>query len=52
MAEMTFDAVDEMIAEQGFVTLQEPASGAGGMIVAAADVMERKGFDIGRQLYV
>ena len=52
MAEMTFDTVDEIIAEQGFVTVQEPACGAGGMIIAAADVIERKGFDIARQLYV
>ncbi len=52
MAEMTFDTVDEIIAEQGFVTVQEPACGAGGMIIAAADVIEARGFDIGRQLYV
>ena len=52
MAEMTFDTVDEIIAEQGFVTVLEPACGAGGMIIAAADVIERKGFDIARQLYV
>lgn len=52
MAEMTFDTVDEIIAEQGFVTVLEPACGAGGMIVAAADVLEARGFDIGRQLYV
>ncbi len=52
MAEMTFDTVDEIIAEQGFVTVQEPACGAGGMIIAAADAIERKGFDIARQLYV
>jgi hypothetical protein len=52
IAEMTFDTVDEIIAEQGFVTVQEPACGAGGMMIAAADVIERKGFDIARQLYV
>ena len=52
MAEMTFDTVDEIIAEQGFVTVQEPACGAGGMIIAAADVLSGRGFDIGRQLYV
>ena len=52
IAEMTFDTVDEIIAEQGFVTVQEPACGAGGMIIAAADVIAAKGFDIGRQLYV
>lgn len=52
IAEMTFDTVDELIAEQGFVTVQEPACGAGGMIIAAADVIEGRGFDIARQLYV
>src|ERR1700722_18287157 len=52
IAEMTLDTVDEIIAEQGFVTVQEPACGAGGMIIAAADAIERKSFDIGRQLYV
>jgi hypothetical protein len=52
IAEMTFDTVDEIIAEQGFVTMLEPACGAGGMIVAAADTIERKGFDIARQFYV
>ena len=43
MAEMTFDTVDEIIAEQGFVTVQEPACGAGGMIIAAADVIDAQG---------
>lgn len=52
IAELTLDTVDEIIAEQGFVTVQEPACGAGGMIVAAADVIAAKGFDVGRQLYV
>ena len=52
IAEMTLDTVDEIIAGQGFVTVQEPACGAGGMIIAAADVLARKGFDIGTQLYV
>lgn len=52
IAELTLDSVDEIIAEQGFVTLQEPACGAGGMIIAAADALARKGFDIGQCLYV
>lgn len=52
IAEMTFDTVDEIIAERGFVTVQEPACGAGGMILAAADAIEARGFDVARQLYV
>lgn len=52
IAELTLDTVDEVIAEQGFVTVQEPACGAGGMIIAVADTLERRGFDIASQLYV
>jgi hypothetical protein len=52
MVEMTLDTVDEIIVERGYVTIQEPASGAGGMILAAAEVFQRKGFDVGRQMYV
>jgi len=52
IAEMTLDTVGEVIAEQGFVTVQEPACGAGGMVIAAADALSRQGFDIGRHLYV
>ena len=52
MAEMTLQDAGALIREKGFITLAEPASGAGGMIIAAADVIEKQGFDIGRQLYV
>lgn len=52
MAEITFEGVDEIIAKNGFVTVQEPACGAGGMILAAADVLASKGHDIAQTLYV
>jgi type I restriction-modification system DNA methylase subunit len=52
LAEMTLQDAGELIREKGFITLAEPASGAGGMIIAAADVIAKQGFDIGRQLYV
>ena len=52
MAEMILGDAGALIREKGFITLAEPASGAGGMIVAAADVIEKQGFDVGRQLYV
>jgi len=52
IAEMTLQDAGEIMKARGFVTLCEPASGAGGMMIAAADVIERQGFDIGRQLYV
>lgn len=52
MAEMILGDAGEAMKERGFITLHEPASGAGGMIIAAADVLQGQGFDIGRQLYV
>ena len=52
IAEMTLADARELIREKGFITVAEPASGAGGMIIAAADVITKQGFDIGHQLYV
>lgn len=52
IAETTLRDPGELIREKGFVTVLEPACGAGGMVIAAADVLERQGFDIARQLYV
>jgi N-6 DNA Methylase len=52
IAEMTLQDAGELIREKGFITVAEPASGAGGMVIAAADVIEKQGFDIGRHLYV
>jgi hypothetical protein len=52
MAEMILGDAGEVMKERGFITLMEPASGAGGMIIAAADVIEKQGFDIGQKLYV
>jgi len=52
MAEMILTDAGEVMKERGFITLMEPASGAGGMIIAAADVIEKQGFDVGQQLYV
>ena len=52
IAEMTLQDPAPLIAERGFITLQEPASGAGGMIIAAADVLQTKGLDPRSTLYV
>ena len=43
MAEINLANVDQMIEEQGFITVSEPAAGAGGMLLALADVIEAKG---------
>jgi type I restriction-modification system DNA methylase subunit len=46
MAEITLQDAEDLIREKGFITLMEPASGAGGVIIAAADVIAKQGFDI------
>jgi hypothetical protein len=52
MAEMQLGDASELIADKGFITLSEPACGAGGMVIAAADVLASQGHDIGQVLYV
>ena len=52
MAEMALNNVDELLGEKGFITLQEPAAGAGGMLLAAADVLEGRGIDIASQVWI
>ena len=41
-----------IIGQNGFLTLQEPASGAGGMVLAAADALTQQGFDPGLHMLV
>lgn len=45
IAAMSMQDVDALIASNGFITVREPASGAGGMVLAAADEVMRRGFD-------
>src|SRR5437868_14944086 len=52
MATMSLQDAAALIAEQGFLTLQEPASGAGGMVLAAADMLAQQGFDPGLNMLV
>ncbi len=54
MARMTFagEAMAENIKARGFITLCEPACGAGGMVLAFAKVMREEGFDPHQQLFV
>lgn len=44
MAMITFDQMDEVIARDGYITLQEPACGAGAMVLAYADVLQEHGY--------
>ena len=52
MAEINFHGVEKTIEENGFVTVSEPTVGAGGMVMAVADVIEGLGFDPARHLWV
>lgn len=52
MSELTLTDAPALIKERGFITLDEPAAGAGGMVLAAADTLEEKGFDPERHVWV
>lgn len=52
IAEMTLLNCEEIVESKGIMTMQEPASGAGGMVLAAADVIESKGLKLDQHLYV
>jgi hypothetical protein len=52
IAEMSLQDVATVIEQNGFVTIAEPACGAGGMVLAAADVLQKAGFDIGQHMLV
>lgn len=52
IAQITFNDMDKIIEEKGFIALDEPAVGGGAMIIALADIMKRKGYNYQKQLYV
>jgi methylase of polypeptide subunit release factors len=55
MAQMVLaprDQLAEEIKEKGYLTMQEPACGAGGMVLAFARAFEERGFSVKNQLYV
>lgn len=52
MAQMTLDGAAETVASQGYVTVNDPASGAGAMLIAAAETLQASGINYQRQLHV
>lgn len=45
MAEMSLHDVGKVIEEKGYFTISEPAAGAGGMLIEAANVVKAQGHD-------
>jgi type I restriction-modification system DNA methylase subunit len=54
MARMTLndDEIRERIEARGFITMQEPAVGAGAMIIAVAEAMQERGINYQEHLHV
>ncbi len=52
MAMLNLDGIKERITENGYVTVSEPACGAGSMVLALADVLTEEGFDPGLTMWV
>lgn len=53
-ATLTLDEkrITHIVGERGFITLNEPTTGGGGMIIAAAHTMQNMGFNPQRHLHV
>lgn len=52
MAEINLSDAERIIKEQGFITVCEPAAGAGGMLMAVADVIEGMGYNPETSLWI
>jgi len=52
MGKALLDDIEIHLSEKPFVTIQEPACGAGGMIIAAADALKEKGYNPQQQMWV
>jgi len=51
-AELSFQGIDKIINEVGFVTVNEPACGGGAMIIAFSEIMKKHGYNPQQQLKV
>lgn len=54
MAKMTIDKdnISDLINEKGYITMNEPCTGGGGMCIAFAETMEELGFDPKKYLII
>ncbi|WP_299911428.1 N-6 DNA methylase [uncultured Paracoccus sp.] len=52
IADMSLGDARAQIEAQGFITVSEPAAGAGGMVLALADALESQGFHPARHIWV
>jgi hypothetical protein len=51
LARMLLHDAEPLIAEKGYITVLEPASGAGGMLLAVAEVLAELRLDVGRCMH-
>lgn len=52
MAQTTLGNVKELVKEKGYITISEPCSGAGGMIIACREVFIQQGCNPSTQMFV
>lgn len=52
MAEVSIDQIRKTIDKDGYITVNEPAAGAGAIIIALAKVLEQHGYNYQKQMVV
>ena len=50
MAEVSIDHIKETIEKDGYITVNEPAAGAGAMVIALANVLKKHGYNYQKQM--
>ncbi len=50
MAQLSFGEPEEPIKENGFCSVSDPCVGGGAMLIAAAQIMREKGYDVSSQM--
>jgi len=50
MAEVSIDQIRKTIDKDGYITVNEPAAGAGAMVIALANVLKRNGINYQKQM--
>lgn len=52
MSEINIVDIENQLAEKDFITMHEPCSGSGGIIIAFAETLKEQGYNYQNQMYV
>lgn len=51
MTQIIFTGYDDIIKEKGYISMQEPTCGSGGMVIACAETLHASGYDVSKTMW-